>query len=133
MSNIIQINDFSDFDTSLRINRDGNIRILRGEDVIKASIRNILSTKRGERVRRPQFGSNLWNFLWNPITEDNLLLIEQDVRRSLDENEDRIEVDSVNVRGDPTKNLIEIQVEYTVRETREPGSFSARVQSMVDQ
>lgn len=132
MVNNTRIQQFSDFDTKLSINLDGNIKILKGKDTISASIRNILSTKKGERIRRPSFGSNLWWHLWNPITEDNLLLIEQDIRKALEENEDRINLQSVNVRGDPNKNLIEINVYYEFRTTREPGSFSARVQSMVD-
>ena len=132
MVNNIRIQQFSDFDTQLSINLDGNIKILKGKDTISASIRNILSTKKGERIRRPSFGANLWWHLWNPITEDNLLLIEQDIRKALEENEDRINLQSVNVRGDPNRSLIEINVYYELRTTREPGSFSARVRSMVD-
>lgn len=128
----IDLEDFSDFDHRLHINPDGNIRIIRGEEVINRSIRNILSTRKGERVRRPEFGSNLHRYLWNPITEEGLMMIEDDIRESLERFEDRVDVRSVRVRGDPDKNMIEINVYYTIRESRRRGSFSARVKTMVD-
>lgn len=128
----IDLEEFSDLDHRLYINPDGNIRIIRGEEVINRSIRNILSTRKGERVRRPEFGSDLYRYLWNPISEDSLLMIENDIRNSLDRFEDRIDVRNVRVRGDPDKNLIEINVYYTIRESRRRGSFSARVKTMVD-
>jgi len=128
----IRLEEFSDLDHRLWVNPDGNIRIIRDEEVINRSIRNILTTNKGERVRRPEFGSNLSRHLWNPITEDNLIRIENDVRESLEQNEDRINVKNVNVRGDPDKNLIEINVKYYLRKTRARGSFQARVRPMVD-
>lgn len=131
MSNF-DLEKLSDLDSRLHINSDGNIRVIYGKDVIDRSIRNILSTRKGERVRRPEYGSDLYRYLWNPITEDSLLMIENDVKQSLERFEDRIDIRDVRVRGDPDKNLIEIDVNYTIRSSRRSGQFNARVKTMVD-
>ena len=39
-------------------------------DAIKTNIKNLLLTKRGERVMQPNFGTTLWNILFENDTDD---------------------------------------------------------------
>ena len=40
------------------------------KDQIRANILNLLSTIPGERINQPEFGSKLWQFLFEPNTDD---------------------------------------------------------------
>lgn len=39
-------------------------------DAIKTNIKNLLLTRKGERIMQPNFGTNLWNILFENDTDD---------------------------------------------------------------
>ena len=48
-------------------------------DAVKNNIRSLLNTEQGERLMQPTIGLNLKKFLFEPITEDTNLLIEDEI------------------------------------------------------
>ena len=54
-------------------------------DAVKENIRNLLSTRKGERVFYPTLGSGLDDFLFEPITEETFSLIQDNVSNVIDE------------------------------------------------
>ena len=48
-------------------------------DAVKNNIRSLLNTEKGERLLQPTIGMNLKNFIFEPITEETNLLIEDEV------------------------------------------------------
>lgn len=51
-------------------------------DAVKTNIKNLLSTRRGERLMQPEFGTTLWNILFENDTDDENL--EQEIETSID-------------------------------------------------
>lgn len=49
------------------------------EDAVKSNIRLFLLTQRGERLMQPTLGLNLRRFLFEPITENTAVEIENDI------------------------------------------------------
>jgi uncharacterized protein len=101
-------------------------RIVRATDtaVIDRSIELILSTARGERLMRPDFGSTLHTFLFKPLNEATRGRMATAVKQALQQWEPRIRLLSVAVGvapGDGTTALI--NVEYVVRPTHTRHSF----------
>jgi len=96
----------------------GDIKLTEGETNIEESIRVILSTAKGERVMRPEFGCEIHEHVFDNVDGTTLTLVENSVEEALIEWEPRIDIDGVTARRDPdnpSKLLVEIT--YTVRST----------------
>lgn len=86
-------------------------------DVISDNIQHILTTRRGERVMRPDAGSSVWDFVFENTGPVLNARIDNDVRQALAEGEPRAEVIQVKVteeeRVDGDKNVV-VEVVYSV-------------------
>lgn len=70
------------------------------DDAIRASIIQIVTTARGERVMRPDFGCNAFSYVFENNTDEFQRLVERDIRYSLTKWEPRIAVMQVTVQTD---------------------------------
>ena len=69
-----------DFPTAIVPDGDGFFKGTKTtEDAIKSNIRLLLLTQRGERVMQPNLGLNLRRFLFEQITENTVVEIENDI------------------------------------------------------
>ena len=69
-----------DFPTSIVPDGDGFFKGTKTtEDAIKSNIRLFLLTQRGERLMQPNLGLNLRRFLFENITENTVVEIENDI------------------------------------------------------
>jgi len=86
-------------------------------DVIAENIQHILTTRRGERVMRPDAGSGVWEFVFENTGAVLNARIDNDVRQALAEGEPRVDVIQVNVteekRTDGDKDVV-VEVVYSV-------------------
>lgn len=98
------------------VDKDGRIKQVGDIEAINRSIILILRTAKGERLMRPDFGSDLHGFLFKPLNEANRGRMATTVKQALNAWEPRIRVRDVTVTvspGDPSTALIDI--EYEVR------------------
>jgi phage baseplate assembly protein W len=87
-------------------------------DSIAQSIWLILSTSRGERVMRPDFGCGLNDLVFSLNDARLAGTIQQTVREALVLWEPRVDVLDVGVTFDPTQpSLVLIEITYQVRTT----------------
>lgn len=90
-------------------------------DAIKASVIQIVTTMRGERVMRPDFGCNAFSYVFESNTDEFRINAEREIRQSLSRWEKRIRVDSVSITSndvtEPGQILIDIM--YTILSTGE--------------
>jgi phage baseplate assembly protein W len=80
-----------------RIGGDGRVVWSAGEANVRESIRIILMTEPGERLRLPGFSGGLRHFLFEPNTVSTRHLISERITKALTEWEPRIQVESVSV------------------------------------
>jgi phage baseplate assembly protein W len=83
-----------------RVGPDGRIAWSAGEDNVRESIRIILMTEPGERLRLPQFGAGLGRFLFEPNTVATHAQIAERIRDALVRWEPRVRVQDVQVMAD---------------------------------
>lgn len=83
-----------------RVGPDGRMAWSVGEANVHESIRIILSTEPGERLRLPAFGAGLRRFLFEPNTLATHTLIKQAIGEALKRWEPRIQLESVEVAAD---------------------------------
>jgi phage baseplate assembly protein W len=97
---------------------DGKFAMAADEPSVRQSIEIILSTSKGERVMRPDFGCDLNKLLFAPNNRATQALAEFEVREALRSWEPRIEVLDVRARagGDKGEQLL-IDIDYRVRST----------------
>lgn len=89
-----------------------------GDEKIRQSIWLILSTARGERIGRPDFGCGIHDLVFATRTAGTLGDIARAVTEALGRWEPRIDLIAVDARphpGDPTGIVVEI--EYEIRAT----------------
>ena len=83
-----------------RIGADGRVVWSEGETNIRESIKIILLTELGERLRLADFGGGLNRFLFEPNTATTHQLIRDRITKALARWEPRIAVESVAVEPD---------------------------------
>lgn len=96
----------------------GRISMSEYEQDIKESIWIILSTAKGERVMRPDFGCGIHDLVFAPINTITTNLVENTVREALTLWEPRIElikVEASTERADEGK--MPVSIDYRVRAT----------------
>ena len=91
-------------------------------DLVKQSIVQIILTGRGERIMRPEFGSNAFAFVF----ENNTLLLQETIRAevmsAISRFEPRAIVRSVDIERDDTE--LTITINYIVVVTRQEQSVA---------
>lgn len=95
---------------------------------IRESMLNILLTRPGERLQRPEFGAGLLKFVHQPNNETTRNLIAGVVRKSLTVWETRVVIDGVDVTT-ARDNLAEvhINIRYHLRHNQVPSSLGLRL------
>lgn len=107
-----------------RSNVNQMIKTAADETSVRQSIEIILSTARGERVMRPDFGCNLNRLLFAPNNGTTRALAAFEVKEALRTWESRIDVLDVAVRADGVEaEQLLIDIDYRVRNTDSRFNF----------
>lgn len=90
----------------------GDVVPLTDETAIRRALLNLIKTKRGTRPFRPDFGSDVYNYLFKsgPFAEDSL---NRSLHETIRRNEPRVTVNSIESTIDDVN--IEIKINYTIR------------------
>ena len=84
-------------------------------DAAKQNIRNLILTRKGERLLNPTLGLNLDEFLFENITEDIIYLIREDIESTFGFWLPYIGIKDLNVVPDDAQNMITIDVQFFMR------------------
>lgn len=96
----------------------GKIALSEFEQDIREAIWIILSTAKGERVMRPEFGCGIHDLVFASINTATLALVESNIRETLARFEPRIELLNVNISAAEAQNgKLLISMDYRVRQT----------------
>ena len=80
-----------------------------------SNLKNLLLTRKGERLGQPTFGSDLWNIIFEQITEDIGDSVEQSVREAVDYWLPYITKNNVYTKTDGSNpNTLYVRVEFIV-------------------
>lgn len=100
----------------IQLDNEGMVVSSEGKESIEESIRIILSTAKGERVMRPEFGCDINQEVFALNTTATASLIDFHVREALMHWEPRVEVLSVRTIPDKLEaNLMEINIDYRIK------------------
>ena len=105
---------YSDFTSDFDIHPDKNdlVQVV-NEDSVAESIRNLLLTNRGERLMKPNVGSNIASLLFEPITPITQSVLEELVTNTITNYEKRAKLIQVTVSASPDMNAYGVTVVYS--------------------
>ncbi len=102
----------------VKLNEKNSIASSFYEQKVEESIVIILSTAKGERVMRPDFGCDIHDYVFELIESTTLTFIETAVREALILWEPRIEVMQVDVYSPRMdEGILNIEIQYRIRYT----------------
>ena len=85
-------------------------------DAVKNDIKLLLMTQRGERVFQPFLGMDIRRFLFEQITDETAIEIENDIVDTFQTWLPFVQLQDINVDlGDQNKNQIKINITFNVR------------------
>jgi len=84
-------------------------------DSIKTDIRTLLMTQRGERVMQPNLGMNIRRFLFEQITENTVIEIENDIVETFNRWLPFVSLNEIDIDlKDQDRNKIKINIEFNI-------------------
>lgn len=115
---------YTDFPTNFQmhpIRKD--LTVISNEDAVKSSIRNLLLTNYYER-NDPTVGANLDAQLFELITPLSQIVVEDSIRKCIENFEPRAKIISLLVAPDPDRNQWTVELVFTVLNNTEPTTLS---------
>lgn len=82
-------------------------------DLIKRDLLNGLLIKQGELPGRPELGTEIWNYIFDGITDANLRRIESSMRQTI-QRDPRVSVQDIKFYNRENGLLMEIEVQTEV-------------------
>jgi phage baseplate assembly protein W len=80
-------------------------------ECIKQDIINHFSTRKGERVMNPTYGTIIWDAIFEPLTEDLRNAISDDIKQII-QNDPRVIAEDIKVDEFQSGILLEITLRY---------------------
>lgn len=94
------------------VGEDGRLRWSEGTRNVRESLRVILLTEPGERVRRREFGAGLDRLLFEPNNPSTRRLVQDRIVRAIQRWEPRVRIESVEVRPTEDPSRVQALVRY---------------------
>ena len=107
---------FKDFSIQMRANPNTeDFTVVKNENAIKQSVRNLVLTGMGERPFQPKTGSRLRQLLFEPYDVFLAQDIKEEIINVVKRLEPRINVRQVRVFNDPEdENNLRVEFDYTI-------------------
>lgn len=83
------------------------------KEAVKSNILFLLSTQKGERLYKPEFGTNLRSFIFEQLDDQTVLNIKEEIQSSILKNMQGITIDQINVEQDNITNSINIDINFS--------------------
>lgn len=100
---------------------------------IRNSLQNLFNTLPGQRFLFPEYGTDLYQFLFSPITEGTANAIRNKIIRSIQDHEPRVSIRQVNIVPDESNNTyfvtIVIAIPVLKQTTTLTGELNIRSQT----
>ncbi|NMM49675.1 GPW/gp25 family protein [Marinigracilibium pacificum] len=87
------------------------------EKDIKESLIILLSTIRGERVMRPNYGTNVRDLIFEPLDVSTGTLVAEELKKAILINEPRVFVEKITPVQEELNGFLEVSIEYTIIST----------------
>ena len=102
----------------------GSVEMTSDEADIQLSLHILLSTRKGERVMEPDYGCNLDDMVFEPMTTTFKTFMRETIKTAILYYEARIDLNSIKIDDSrEVEGVILIILDYTVRTTNSRFNF----------
>ena len=116
-----KFNLYSDFHKDLRVSPiSKDLALMKDEDAVKQSIKNLMLTDPGERLMQPNIGGGIRQLLFEQMTPGTLKLMEENIVDTIEIYEPRAELIDVRVIAGLDDTQVNISVLFSVRNEEQP-------------
>lgn len=91
-----------------------DVVILKNEEAIKQSVRNLILTKINERPFNPSIGTDTTSYLFELHTKVAANALIEEIEQALLLNEPRISLERIEIDVNPDSNNFEVFIEYLI-------------------
>lgn len=102
-----------DFGSSVFFSKASNVSLIR------ANLRQLIRTDRGERVMLPRFGLNLKKYLFQPLDEITFALIQEEILETFSKYFNKGKIISLQILGNDDSSSLVIKLAIELFDTRE--------------
>ncbi|MFT5819273.1 MAG: phage baseplate assembly protein W [Crocinitomix sp.] len=99
------------------IKANKTVVMLTDEADIKNSLEILISTRIGERILQPQYGSGLSDLIFDSLDTGKITLITDLLKDAILYNEPRIKPDKIILENTSLESLVNIHIAYTISAT----------------
>lgn len=104
--------------------QEGRLGWSTGNASVREVMLNILLTRPGERLMRPEFGAGLRDFIHHPNNQTTRALIADVTRKSISRWEPRVTVEEVHVEADTqSMSVVNLSIRYRLRQDGSAGNL----------
>lgn len=91
-----------------------DIVVLKNEEAIKQSVKNLILTKVDERPFNPSLGTDTTSYLFELHTKISANALIEEIESVLKNNEPRITLEQIDVDVNPDSNNFEVYIDYLI-------------------
>lgn len=88
------------------------------EQEVKSNLIHLLLTRKGSRYFLPEFGTNLYQYIFDPIDTKTISKIENEINTACEKFLPNLKINKINIDSIPSSNkeshTIKITIDYTV-------------------
>jgi len=114
-SNFTESRSFKDL--SVGFTRNANtkdVAIVKNDNAIKQSVKNLILTVPGEKPFQPNIGSRISELLFEPLDPFTSDSIKQEVINTISQYEPRVRIINVFVKANFDKNSFDVELRYQI-------------------
>lgn len=100
------------------------------KEQLKYNIINYMLTDLGERPMNPNFGMGLRSRLFESITDSTIEEMKQSIRAQIESMFPIVEIQQLDVIGQPDTSTINIQFSYTIKTSKETDGILLKIQNV---
>ena len=97
------------------------------EEAVKASIRNLISTRNYERLFHPEIGCQVYSLLFENFTEDTIQIVKKTISDTMLRFEPRVSLLGVNIKDNSDSNEVIIDVIFKIINTELPVTVTTAI------
>jgi phage baseplate assembly protein W len=84
------------------------------KDAVRSNLSNLITTMKGERLYKPDFGTNVMRFLFEPMDDVTYGEIREEIIGAVTKYLKEIEVQNVEINTDEQRNFVGLRISYTI-------------------
>lgn len=84
------------------------------KEEIKSQLSLLITTQKGQRLYKPDFGIDLTTFLFQPMDDMTYNQIREEIVSAVTKYLPKINIEKIQMNTDPSQNLIGMQILYTI-------------------